>query len=279
MLISKFKSTFTNFHRPNLYRVYFNNPSAISAAISGDSTFQGEDINFLCKDATLPFFTLNNKQFMLGNRKHNIVQDLDYDPANFVFYVDDQNKLFTFINDWLSLQVNSDHQLGYKDEYVGNVEVDLLDSKGNVKMVGILLNAYPTNVNDMSISYEQNDTVSTLAVNFVFDEIIYLVNNTQSISAKEEYDSHMEKRQDPYLDKSLFGRFFNSVGYPLEELRKRVGGVIGQENLRKIESRLNVNVNDSITSGNNLTRKAEKNFSIASNASSNASEAVTKPFF
>ena len=141
-----------------------------------------------------------------------------------------------------------------------------------------LANAFPTNINDISLGYDQNNTISTLTTNFVFDEVFYILSNNNE-NVPDEYTSHMEKRQEPYLDKSLFGRFFSSVGYPLEELRSRIGGIIGQENLRSIEKRLNVNVNDSITSGNNLTRKAEKNFSIASNASSNASEAVTKPFF
>lgn len=278
MLINKIKTYFPNYLRPNLYRVIITTPFSNKYA---------DELTVLCKDATLPFFTLVTKQIMVNNRKSNIVQDVDYDPANFVFYLDSTNIVLSFFDEWMQLQKPTGdylsggaftHGIGYKEEYAGRVEIELLDNLGNTKLYCILMNAFPTNINDISLGYDQNDAISTLTTNFVFDEVFYILGNNNGYEP-DEYTSHMEKRQDPYLDKSLFGRFFSSVGYPLEELRKRVGGVIGQENLRKIESRLNVNVNDSITSGNNLTRKAEKNFSIASNASSNASEAITKPFF
>jgi len=248
MLISNIKSNFTGFLKPNLYKVYF-----IAPFMDFD-----ESISYLCKDAVFPFLTINTKQLMVDNKKQNIAQDFDYDPANFTFHVDQDNRLFEFINKWISVIRNENGQLGYRDNYAVQVGIEVYNNRGDIKMEAFLLNAVLVNIEDIPLGYDQNDTLMTMSVSLAFDEVTYFVNN---IDTNAMYDIHQKERQEPYQ-----GFYLGNIGFPLDALRSKVGGIIGQENLYKIENKLGFDPASKIDAGNVLSRKAQKNFSLANKA-------------
>jgi len=245
MLINDIKSNFTGFLKPNLYKVQFSSPFIET----GD-----ESVSYLCKDASFPFLTINTKQFILDNKKQNIAQDFDYDPANFTFYVDQNNKLFEFINKWISVIRTENGQLGYRSEYNVQISIELYNNRGDIKMSAFLLNATLVNIEDIQLGYDQNDTLTTLSISVAFDEVAYLVVNNH---INPEYQIHQQERQAQY---SSF--FLGNIGFPLDTLRSKIGGIIGQENLYKIENKLGFDPAAKINSGNVLSRKAQKNFKL-----------------
>lgn len=174
--INDIKSNFTNFLRPNLYRVYITAPF---------SNGFDENIFFLCKNAAFPFHTINTEKFFYNNINYNFAQSIDYDPINLVFTLDNQNKVFSFFDDWNNLIKNEDHQIGYKSDYAGQIDIEVVDNKNRLRMVAYLFGAFPVNLEDIPLSYEDKDTLMALSVNFVFDKIVYIKDN--ALDAGEGY--------------------------------------------------------------------------------------------
>lgn len=174
--ISDIKSNFTNFLRPNLYRVYITAP--FSSGID-------ESIFFLCKNAAFPFHTINTEKFFYNNINYNFAQSIDYDPINLVFTLDNNNKVFSFFDEWNGIIKNDNRQIGYKSDYAGQIDIEVVDNKNRIRMIAFLFGAFPVNMEDIQLSYEEKDTLMNLSVNFIFDDIVYITDN--SLSPGEGY--------------------------------------------------------------------------------------------
>ena len=122
MDISKFKSSFTNFLRPNLYRVEFDfkkfNPSKYADM---------EKVSMLCKDAAFPFFTFNLTESFYNGKKHFTAQEIDFDPVNLVFMVDSDGNVLNFLTAWKNQIVDANHNYGFRDDYIATVTISMLD--------------------------------------------------------------------------------------------------------------------------------------------------------
>ena len=108
---------------------------------------------------------------------------IDYDPITFTFVVDDNNKILTFMDEWLEKVFHKPSgMIGFKDEYVGEIEVALLNRKQFDRVTCKIHNAFPVNINNIDLAYDNNDQIMKIQVSFVFDSLEYEFNNSLSIA-------------------------------------------------------------------------------------------------
>lgn len=172
MFLENLKASFADFLRPNFYQVTF------TGNLFGDFAF-----GFLTKGATFPFFTYNTTAVQYNNLPRNFVQSIDYDPITFEFLVDDGLKVIRFFDSWRKLVMNDGSRtFNYKDEYSGNIEIELLNRKQFMRAKCTILDAFPVNIDNIPLAMDANDQIMTLSTSFRYDDIIYEFDDGFSIA-------------------------------------------------------------------------------------------------
>ena len=164
--IDDFKSSFSDFLRPNLYAVYV-------FPKTGFYPQNDNKVGLLAHEATFPFFTFNTNDFWYNNLPMSAVSKVDYDPAAFTFYVDKDNVILGFLDAWTKQILGSDRTIGFYDDYVARVVVELFDRQFNTAAMVTLVDAYPVNVASLSLGYAQNDALMNVQVSLQFRDVEY----------------------------------------------------------------------------------------------------------
>ena len=181
--INDLTSGFSDFLRPNLYVI----------GITPRKNFYKQDKNslgILCHEATFPFYTFTTNSFYYNNKETHVVNKIDYDPATFNFYVDKDNVLLGFFDAWFKQIINENHQYGYYDDYVSEIEIVIMDRREQTSAIATLVDAFPINMESFSLGYAQNDAILNLQVSFQFKEVKY-----EFLKAPKQIDSN--KIQEP----------------------------------------------------------------------------------
>jgi hypothetical protein len=172
MFLENLKASFSDFLRPNYYGVTF------SGNIFGEFEF-----GFLTKGATFPFMTYNTTTVFYNNLPRHFVNAVDYDPIPFTFLVDDGLKVLRFFDNWRKLVMNDGSRtFNYKEEYSGNIEIELLNRKQFMRARVIIKDAYPVNIDNIALAADTNDTIMELGVSFRYDDVSYEFDDGLSIA-------------------------------------------------------------------------------------------------
>lgn len=172
MFLENLKASFSDFLRPNYYGVTF------SGNLFGEQAF-----GFLTSAATFPFQTYNTASVFYNNLPRHFVNSIDYDPITFTFLVDDGLKILRFFDSWRKLIMNDGTRTyNYKEEYSGNIEVELLNRKQFWRARIKILDAYPVNVENIALGADTNDQLMTLNVSFRYDDVQYEFDDGFSIA-------------------------------------------------------------------------------------------------
>ncbi len=173
MFLENLKGAFSDFLRPNYFNVTF------SGNIFGEREF-----GFLARAATYPFMTYNTTTVFYNNLPRHFVNQVDYDPIPFEFMVDDGLKVLTFFDSWRKLVMNDGSRtFNYKEEYSGNIEIELLNGKQYMRAKAVILDAYPVNIDNIALAADANDQIMTLNVSFRYDDVYYEFDDGLSIAA------------------------------------------------------------------------------------------------
>jgi hypothetical protein len=176
MFLENLKAMFSDFLRPNLFQVTF------SGNFFGDFEF-----GFLTKAATYPFMTYNTTTVQYNNLPRHFAQGVDYDPIAFEFLVDDGLKVLRFFDNWRKLVMNDGSRtFNYKDEYSGNIEIELWNRKQFMRAKCTILDAFPVNMDNIALAMDANDQIMTLNVSFRYDDVIYDFDEGFSIAGAKD---------------------------------------------------------------------------------------------
>lgn len=176
MFLENLKSSFSDFLRPNYYQVTF------TGHLFGEYEF-----GFLTKGATYPFMTYNTTSVQYNNLPRHFVNAVDYDPISFNFLVDDGLKVMRFFDSWRKLVMNDGSRtFNYKDEYSGNIEIELWNRKQFMRAKCIILDAFPVNIDNIALAMDANDQLMELSVSFRYDDIIYEFDDGFSIAGARD---------------------------------------------------------------------------------------------
>lgn len=175
MKVSEYLATFEkskSFARPNLFAVEIFPPSGIEV-----STTVLELISANCKQAELPGKSLNAQPHISGGYLETQMPfHMTYAPINLTFRCSGDLLEKTFFEEWQKLIYNeTTNTLGWYEEYVGSASVAQLSRNGRVLKKYSLLEVWPGNINNISVSSDTENAISEFSVSLNYRQYIPLV--------------------------------------------------------------------------------------------------------
>jgi len=149
-------------YRPNLFRVSIASPFMVNATKS----------SYLCKSASLPPSNLGLADVSYMGRKIKIAGDKDFPSWTTDFYEDNDMVNRTSFEYWLSKISAHEANTGYikPSEYYATIVLDLLSHEtGDSVRTYKLINAFPTEVGELALAYDSNDTIGEFSVTWEFN--------------------------------------------------------------------------------------------------------------
>ena len=156
-------------------------------AESGISTELLENAIFLCDSVALPgvsFARSETKRYGTGPLRYYPTAPI-YGDLALSFYCDNKGKIINFLNKWMqqviSISTGTNHEtlsenngalafeVNYKEDYAVDITIDVYDSAQNTAATYTIINAYPTSINDINLSWATPDELMKANVNFLFD--------------------------------------------------------------------------------------------------------------
>lgn len=147
--------------RANLYMVRFNFPAGIE---EGDASSK----SYLCKAASLPESTIGQVNVPFMGRNIKVAGDKEFADWTVTMITDTDLNARRSFEKWMNLMNSHQLNLGVSSPlaYYANVSVDLLDRTGNPIYTVDLKSCFPVNVGEISLGYDNNDTIAEYTVTF-----------------------------------------------------------------------------------------------------------------
>jgi|TARA_B110000977_G_scaffold119964_1_gene154543 hypothetical protein len=184
--ISEFKSQLDWFGGPargSLFEVQITPPRGISSRVSS------RDLTFFCKNATIPGITFNTVQNdQTAQFRKMMPMGVQTEPVQAIFMLDSDHQVLSFFHSWAQNVVQFGtgagsfaevdgklpFEIGYKDHY--GCRIVIRQYSVNYEQSGqyyevILDNAFPLQMGDVDLAWENNDSISVLPVSFQYDRI------------------------------------------------------------------------------------------------------------
>jgi len=177
MNIEKIKSQINKSNglmRPNLFLTTITNPRCLT----GDS----RTTSLLCSSATLPgkmIVVQPHRRFGYGTEDRRVTGAIMPD-LSCTFFVGQDGEPLAFFNEWLenifytnaSKGTNGTHKnipvfnVGFRDSYITTIETVLYEPTGDQFLKYTMYEAFPMQIGDVTVSWAENDSFSSVAVNF-----------------------------------------------------------------------------------------------------------------
>ena len=120
--VSKIKSRLLNIAQSSLYRLTLQVPAEVQNKLKGSlSSFDYENINLLCCEATLPGSSLTTHE--VNNDYHGATEKMAYrrlydETIGLTFYVDREYKIIELLEGWMDYITGIDNKAAYEDPYI-----------------------------------------------------------------------------------------------------------------------------------------------------------------
>lgn len=155
----------------------------------GTSRANSRDLTFFCKNATIPGMVFNAAQAeYVGQLRRFMPQTWNPEPVQAIFMLDSDHQVLSFFHSWAQQIVNYStaagpfaevggklpFEVGYKDSY--SCRIVIRQYSTNYEQSGtyyevILDNAFPIQIGDVDLAWENNDSYSVLPISFQYDAI------------------------------------------------------------------------------------------------------------
>tara|TARA_R100000664_G_scaffold27735_1_gene38632 strand:+ start:42 stop:800 length:759 start_codon:yes stop_codon:yes gene_type:complete len=197
--VSKIKSRLLNIAQSSLYRLTLQVPAEVQNKLKGSlSSFDYENINLLCCEATLPGSSLTTHE--VNNDYHGVTEKMAYrrmydETLGLTFYVDRDYKVIEMIEGWMDYISGVNDKQQYKGEYIGYRMSYPKSYKNNIYLTKFekdhfirdfsstlgtstrtarsmleytFVNAFPLSLTAIPVSYEQGEVLKcNVSFNFI----------------------------------------------------------------------------------------------------------------
>ena len=159
--LNTFLQTFKGgFIHPNLFKVTLS-------GWWGSSTY-GDLLTHACKTATIPGVTYTENKFYHDGYFNKFVSGADYDPFTLIFMVDGgESQVIKCFDEW-SKKIFDDGKFGYQENYVCDIKFEIFNRDGTVAYTTEIIDAYPTNISPIELSFDSNDEILEYPISFNF---------------------------------------------------------------------------------------------------------------
>jgi len=170
--ISTLKTQLNKGARANLFQIDLTFPTAVITAVSGSQTAFSTNMGLLCKAAAVPGFTIGviEVPFRAG-RRIKIAGDRTFADWTVTVINDENHTMRNAFNAWVNFVSTSNYDSTSKStatDYYSTVRIKHLKADGSVSRQYQLVDAYPTDVGALDLSFDSTDTLSEFTVNFQY---------------------------------------------------------------------------------------------------------------
>lgn len=150
----------------------FSRPNLFNVQITADfiNTEQSKMLTYGCLSCSLPGITFNETSYSNAGYNQKFVASADFDTITLTFYLDEENIIKDLFDEWKA-KIFDDDGYGYKRDYVSDIVINRMRRDGTIYDTKTIIDAYPTNVEPIELSWESRDEVNRLAVAFNFLKI------------------------------------------------------------------------------------------------------------
>lgn len=139
----------------NRYEVILYLPDKLKA----EWNFKVDDITFYCDKCQIPGLTAGKIERQIYGEPRNlgtIVNSADTVEMSYIF--DYKGLNIHFFEAWANLVMNPEtKRIGYYDDYVGTIEINILNNLNKPILSCVLLEAWPEKINDLELSYTNTE--------------------------------------------------------------------------------------------------------------------------
>lgn len=197
----------TDVLRKNRFRVRFNMPMGLLNDFKGDFQYNVQnvrEVEYWADGTSIPTQGLAKGQsyrYGYGVAEQRPFSKT-YTECNISFIVDSYAEKWKFFDRWMNMVFNSDmaeginerteaasmgffgergvsayepYQLAYKDEYITDVRVEVFNQLGDIVLVTVLRDAFPSGMAAMDFNWKDNNSAQNLHVQFSFTDMFRLV--------------------------------------------------------------------------------------------------------
>lgn len=146
--------------------------------IINQGTLDTRDLVYRCQSTDLPGRSMQTLDLKTAGPIQKIVYESIFTDItlNFICSADLREK--DFFEKWQDIMVGEYREasqnsptmfdIGYFDNYIGTIKINTFDETGEKKNSYTLIEAYPTSVGNVSLSWQNNSEIAILPVTFTF---------------------------------------------------------------------------------------------------------------
>ena len=164
--------------RPNLFMVQVTN---LEEDLNDSDKVNGSDADFtfLCRSAGIPASTIGTVEVPFRGRVIKLPGDRTFESWTVTVMADETMDVRAYFEKWMNKLNKHENGAGYTDEYSATLRVSQLErgiSTGTAlkdphKIVRSydFIHAFPTNIAQIDLSYDNNNTIAEYTVEFQYD--------------------------------------------------------------------------------------------------------------
>jgi hypothetical protein len=176
--LTSFKNKIGYGIRPNLFMVQVTNLESNLdevAAVKGTDA----DFTFLCRSAGIPASTIGTVEVPFRGRVIKLPGDRTFESWTITVMADEDMSVRAYFEKWMNKLNKHENGAGYTDDFASTLKVSQLE-RGTSTATSLtdphsivrsyeFQNAFPTNIAQIDLSYDNNNTIAEYTVEFQYD--------------------------------------------------------------------------------------------------------------
>ena len=164
--------------RPNLFMVQVTN---LESNLNDSDKVKGTDADFtfLCRSAGIPASTIGTVEVPFRGRVIKLPGDRTFESWTITVMADEDMSVRGYFEKWMEKLNKHENGAGYTDKFASTLRVSQL-ARGTATTTALkdphsvvrsydFYNAFPTNIAQIDLSYDNNNTIAEYTVEFQYD--------------------------------------------------------------------------------------------------------------
>ena len=177
--------------RPNQFKIHINFPENLDNALDANRAAL-----FLTCQGSIPQSTIEDIQIMFRGKQYHEAGERTYSPWTCQIYNSSDFMVRKALEQWSHSILAAESTAGedIPTLYKKSVEIKHLDRNGHILRTYILHGAYPQEVGEISLGYDQGNTVEQFSCTFVYDYFtVHDGSNKGFVVADEDFSNSIGK--------------------------------------------------------------------------------------
>ena len=189
--IYQFRDALNASARPNQFQIHINFPQNLDGAVDANRAAL-----YLTCQGSIPQSTIEDIQIMFRGKQYHEAGERTYSPWQCQIYNGTDFKVRKALEQWSHSILAAESTAGedIPTRYKSSVVIQHLDRNGHILRIYLLHGAYPQEVGEISLGYDQGNTVEQFSCTFVYDYFtVHDGSNKGFVVADEDFSNSIGK--------------------------------------------------------------------------------------